>query len=165
MSSPGFRCSHNFISSDNIIDLKNIKESNIKLDTDIIDNFLKFKQSKKSFKKKIGFIKPISCDAIILNQTKYPKEYVNCKKIKDDKDMYFKKYIDGLTKTIKLKISNKIKKTLKKPKEKKLNKLSCYIKLLLNISDTQYCKSGRNTKISNILNDFERNYKNEKKMK
>jgi hypothetical protein len=163
MSSQGFRCSHNFTSSDNTIDLKTIKESNIKLDTEVINNFSKYKKSKKSLKKSIGFIKPVSCDKILSNQTKYPKEYSNCKKLKDDKDMYFKKYIEGLTKTIKTKISNKIKKTLKNPKEKRVNKLSCYIKLLSNISDTQYCKSGRNTRISNILSDFERNYKNKKK--
>ena len=163
MSSQGHRCSHNFISSDNTIDLKTIKESNIKIDAEVIDNFSNFKISKKSLKKKIGFIKPVSCSKIIQNQSKYPKDYSNCKKINDDKDMYFKKYIEGLIKTIKSKIPIRIKKTLKNPKEKRVNKLSCYVKLLSNISDTNYCKSGRNTRISNILTDFERNYKNEKK--
>ena len=72
--------------------------------------------------------------------------------------------MESLTKKIKSKISIKAKKTLKNPKEKRVNKFACYIKLLIDISETKYCKSNR-ISVSSILNSFESKYKNKNEIK
>jgi hypothetical protein len=164
MSYQSSRCTQNFLGSDRTIDLDKIRDYKIKLDDEIYNNFRESKKAGKSFKKKIGFIKPMSCVKIVSNKNKYPSEYSTCKTYESNKELYLRKYMESLTKKIKSKISIKAKKTLKNPKEKRINKFACYIKLLIDISDTKFCKSNR-ISVSSILNSFESKYKNTNEIK
>ena len=134
--------------TDKTIDLDIVKTSNVKLDKEVVTNFAKSKEENKSCKK----------------QSKYPSEYNTCKLYQVNKELYFRKYMEGLTKKIKTKIPIKFKKTLHNPKEKRVNRLACYVKLLLDISETSFCKNGRIT-ISTIINKFENLYKNKDEIK
>jgi len=164
MSYQSSRCTQSFLGSDRTIDLDKIKDYKIKLDDETYTNFRESKKAGKSFKKKIGFIKPISCVKIVTKKSKYPSEYSTCKTYESNKELYYRKYMESLTKKIKSKISIKAKKTLKNPKEKRVNKFACYIKLLIDISETKFCKSNR-ISVSSILNSFESKYKNKNEIK
>ena len=152
------RCTQSFLGSDNTIDLSKIKDYKIKLDDATYKNFRESKKAGKSFNKKIGFIKRISCTKILSKSSKYPSEYATCKKYQTNKEIYFRKYIESLKKKIKSKIAIKAKKTLKNPKEKRVNRFACYIKILIDISNTTYCRNNR-LSVSTILNAFENKYR------
>jgi hypothetical protein len=164
MSYQASRCTQNFLATDKTIDLDKIKEYKIKLDDETYTNFKESKKAGKSFKKKIGFIKPISCVKIVTKKNKYPSEYNTCKTYESNKELYLRKYMESLTKKIKSKILIKAKKTLRNPKEKRVNRFACYIKVLIDISNTSHCRNNKLT-ISNILNTFESKYKNTNEIK
>jgi hypothetical protein len=152
------RCTQSFLGSDKTIDLDKIKDYKIKLDDETYKNFRESKKAGKSFKKKIGFIKRISCTKIVTKPNKYPLEYKTCKTYQTNKEIFFRKYIESLTKKIKSKITIKLKKTLKNPKENRINRLACYIKILIDISNTTYCRNNR-LSVSSILSTFENKYR------
>ena len=159
MSYQASRCSQNFLESDNKIDLNKIKDFKIKLEDETYKHFRESKKANKSLKKKIGFIKRVSCVKILKNHSKYPAEYATCKTYETNKEIFFRKYMESLTKQIKSKILIKAKKTLKNPKEKRVNRFACYIKVLIDISNTTYCRNNR-ISVSTILNSFESKYRN-----
>ena len=152
------RCTQSFLGSDNTIDLDKIKDYKIKLDDETFRHFRESKKAGKSFKKKICFIKRVSCTKILTKPKKYPTEYRNCLTYQTNKELFFRKYIESLTKKIKSKIEIKAKKTLKNPKENRINRLACYIKVLIDISNTTYCRNNR-LSVTYILNTFESKYR------
>jgi len=158
MSYQASRCTQSFLGSDNMIDLDKIKDYKIKLDDETYKHFRESKKAGKSFKKKIGFIKRTSCSNILTKPNKYPSEYKTCKTYQTNKEIFFRKYIESLTKKIKSKVALKLKKTLKSPKEKRINRLACYIKILIDISNTTYCRNNR-LSVNSILNTFENKYR------
>ena len=89
------RCTQSFLGSDKTIDLDKIKDYKIKLDDETYKNFRESKKAGKSFKKKIGFIKRISCTKIVTKPNKYPLEYKTCKTYQTNKEIFFRKYIEN----------------------------------------------------------------------
>jgi len=172
-SSTKSRCDKNFLKSDKTIDLNAIKDYNIKFanKAEIYDKFIKYKTNQKAYNKINGFLIKNSCkdylqyekDEARLNskkqiQTKkYETEIKNCKTLKNNETTYLKEYIQSLSTGIKSKIQSKIKKTLNKPKDKRINRFACYIKLLIDISNSMECR-GNSIIISNIINNFSSKY-------
>jgi len=164
-SSQPSRCTQEFV-SDSVIKPKLIKKAEMKLSSEIRNNYKKSKEAKKSFKDGIGIMFKESCDSIISkhsSKSKSNKPYDSCKSYRDNKEKYYKLYIEGLTKKIKGNISKRLTKALNKPSStKRLNKLSCYIKLLTNISQSKYCKTG-SLSIGTILDEFDKTYRSKEK--
>jgi len=172
-SSTKYRCDKNFLKSDKTIDLNAIKDYNIKFANkdEIYDKFIKYKTNQKAYNKINGFLIKNSCkdylqyekDEARLNSKKqiktkkYETEIKNCKTLKNNETTYLKEYMKSLSTGIKAKIQSKIKKTLNKPKDKRINRFACYIKLLIDISNSMECR-GNSIIISNIINNFSSKY-------
>lgn len=181
MSEPNkFRCSKNYKitessdSSNNFDDIDFIKiKKTLKLSNndESYKNYISYKKNKQDFEKKSGWLVPTDCNKFleydkqsstdktsVKLKTKYNREISNCKNVKNNKDMYQKKYLNSLVKKSKQKIETKISKTLKKFKNKRVEKLSCYVKILIDIANSKNCKNYNFT-LKNIIDYFTRYYK------
>ena len=168
------RCDKIFLKSDKNIDTDAIKNFNIKFkDNTIANNYIKYKLEKKKYNDKIGFLIRHGCKEYLdfeqeerhkeekkrIKTKKYASNISNCKIYKENEKKYLKEYMSSLSLGVKSKIVSKLKKTLKNPKDKKIKRLACYIKLLLDILNSIECKSNNNLTISNIINKFDSEYK------
>jgi len=181
MSEPNkFRCSKNYKiteSSDSSksfddIDFIKIKKTLKLLKNDeSYKNYISYKKNKQDFEKSTGWLVPIDCNQFldydrqsssdkksVKLKTKYNREISNCKIVKNNKDVYQKKYLNSIVKKTKQKIETKISKTLKKLKNKRVKKLSCYVKILIDIANSKNCKNYNFT-LKNIIDYFTRDYK------
>ena len=174
------KCDKNFLKTDKTLDLEAIKEYNIKMDDkkDIDDKFTKYKNSQKKYSEKKGFIFRTGCkeyleyekDESRLNSNKrkktikYSREISNCKTYKTDEAKYLKEYMSSLSKGIKSKLIIKLCKTLRKPKDKRIKRFACYVKLLIDISNSVECR-GNSISISNIISKFYSLYKSDNEIK
>ena len=168
------RCDKIFLKSDKNIDTDAIKNFNIKFkDNTIANNYIKYKLEKKKYNDKIGFLIRHGCKEYLdfeqeerhkeekkrIKTKKYASNISNCKIYKENEKKYLKEYMSSLSLGVKSKIVSKLKKTLKNPKDKKIKRLACYIKLLLDILNSIECKSNNNLTISNIINKIDSEYK------
>jgi len=179
-SSYASKCDINFLKTDKTLDLEAIKKYNIKIDDkkDIDNKFTKYRNSQKKYSEKKGFIFRTGCkeyleyekDESRLNSKKrkktikYSKEISNCKTYRLDEIKYLKEYMSSLSKGVKSKIIKKLTRTLKKPKEKRIKRFACYVKLLLDISNSKECR-GNSISISNIISKFYSLYKSDNEIK
>lgn len=175
MSKITSRCNKSFKNTaDNTIDLNAIKDFKAKFgDNKIYENFKNYKENQIAFDKKKGWFYKTGCKEYLnynnprttLNKDKdkkmrekYSSEISNCKTYKLNKEKYYSAYIKSLSTGIKKKIIKKLKKTLKNPKDSRMNRLSCYIQMLIDLSNSKDCRS--NISIKNILDKFNSTYVN-----
>lgn len=163
------RCQNTFKTHDNDINLLKVKKF-IDLDNNAYKYFKTYKNAGILFDKTTGWFVKLNCNQFLdydrdrLSvkgsvdlKTKYKKEISNCKTYKKNKEQYAKEYLNNIAKTVKSKISTKIIKTLKKPNQERINKLSCYIKILIDIANSKNCRNSNFT-IRHIIDYFGRFY-------
>jgi len=152
------KCDNSFLKSDKTIDLGAIKKNKMKLDNKniVYDNFIKYKKTNKKYSETTGILIKKNCSNLSSNSSNSTKKY--CSDLKLDKEKYLKDYMSSLSKGVKSKIIKKISKTLKKPKDKRIKRFSCYVKLLLDISNSIECR-GNSISLSNIISKFDSEYK------
>ena len=175
-----FRCSKNYKisessnSSKNFDDIDFIKiKKTLKLlkNDEFYKNYISYKKNKQDFEKSSGWLVPIDCNNFldydrqsstdkksVKLKNKYNREISNCKTVKNNKDMYQKKYLNSIVKKTKQKIESKISKTLKKFKNRRVEKFSCYVKILIDIANSKNCRNYNFT-VKNIIDYFTRYYK------
>lgn len=156
-SSTKSRCDKNFLKSDRTIDINAIKDYNIKFanKSEIYNNFIKYKKTQKQYKS-TGIIMIRDCSQLKSNSSNSTKKECNELKLKENK--LLTDYMQSLSTGIKEKIKRKIIKTLKKPKDKRINRFACYVKLLIDISNSIDCRGSNSLSISSIINNFSSKY-------
>jgi hypothetical protein len=173
------KCDKTFLKSDKNIDLDAVKNFNIKFkDNKVSDNLLKYKKSKIQYESKNGFLIRHGCKEYLdfeqeerhledkkrVKTRKYATNISNCKTFKQNEKKYIKEYLSSLSSGIKPKIISKLTKVLKNPKDKRVKRLACYIKLLIDISNSMECR-GNSLSISNIISKFDSEYKSTEQSK
>jgi hypothetical protein len=166
------RCDRKFLKSDKTIDIDEIKNFKIKYkDNTVYNNYIKYIAEKNKYNQKTGFLIRNGCKEYLdyeqeerhkeekkrVKTIKYKTNISNCKTYKENEKKYLKEYMNSLSLAVKGKIVSKLKKTLKNPKDKRIKRLSCFIKLLLDISNSMECRG--NLSISNIISKFNIEYK------
>jgi hypothetical protein len=157
------RCDKTFISN-NIIDLDIIRSNPNKIkfqDKNIKSNFINYKNSKNKYDKK-GMLISKSCSDYLQNRETSTKTRKNCMNYKKQEKDYYQEYTKSLYEEMVVKILRRMKKTLKNPKESRMKKISCYIKLLLEIISKNCNKT---VSLHNIVSDFDTNYKSSDHLK
>ena len=147
------RCTTNFF-PDNKLDINLLQSANIKVDTDTKNKFNEYKSAIDEYNKGSSFFTK-SCREISTNKNKNTSRRSKCSEYQ--KIISKVDYKTPLKKHIKTKLTKKFKQVLKNPKEKRLKKLSCYIKILQNL-----CTS---LSPSNIIHQFKIEYKQDEQTK
>jgi len=158
------RCEKTFLKSDKTtidLDLVN-KYTKFDDRKTIKNNFLEYKKANKLYNKTIGIMfKENFCKKYEYSTKKsnIPKRD-KCRQYKSDEQKYLKQYMNSLSTGVKKKITNKITQIIKKkPKDKRIKRLSCYIKLLIDISNSRDCNRGSSgASFSNIVMKFDSVY-------